>query len=322
MNEINFRTLDLNLLRVFDALVTEGNATRAGERLGLTQSAVSHGLNRLRHELHDELFVRGGDGMRPTLRAVEIAPRLREGLMHLQRALTAAEFDPATSERLFTLGGTSYFRTILFPPVVARLRQLAPRAEIRIHPGDRGIADDLDAGRLDVVFGGFGRVPERYETETVFEESNVWAVSSRHYKGSEPMDIESLAALPHVVIDPHAGESSIVAGSIVDSGIEQRVMRDESALHAALATRGLKRRVGLTVPDANSALIIVGQSDMATLIPARLAARWLPLAVFKIFEPPYPTLPAPVDMLWHRAHGAHPAVAWLRAIVREVAAGL
>jgi DNA-binding transcriptional LysR family regulator len=322
MNDINFRTLDLNLLRVFDALVTEGNATRAGERLGLTQSAVSHGLNRLRLELHDELFVRGGDGMRPTPRAVEIAPKLREGLMHLQRALTAAEFDPATSERLFTLGGTSYFRTILFPQVVARLRELAPRAEIRIHPGDRGVAEDLERGRLDVVFGSFGRVPERFETETVFEESSVWAVSARFYAGIEPMDIESLAALPHVLIDPHVGEGTIVAGTIVDSGIEQRVMRDEGALHAALAARGLKRRVGLTVPDANSALIIVGQSDMATLVPHRLAERWARVALLKLFESPYPIPPAPVDMLWHRAHGAHPAVAWLRAIVREVAAGL
>src|ERR1700761_1711255 len=99
MPDVHFSTLDLNLLRVFDALAEEGSVTRAGARLGLTQSAISHALGRLRYALQDELFVRGPEGMRPTARAQEIAPRLREGLHRLQLALAPAEFDPAQAER-------------------------------------------------------------------------------------------------------------------------------------------------------------------------------------------------------------------------------
>src|SRR5690349_23354578 len=100
---VRFDNLDLNLLRVFEALVEERSATRAGVRLGLTQSAISHALNRLRYELKDELFVRSPDGMQPTERAAEIAPRLRHGLLQLQLALVPTAFDPERSDRRFTV---------------------------------------------------------------------------------------------------------------------------------------------------------------------------------------------------------------------------
>src|SRR5712691_11850143 len=108
MNSVHFNSLDLNLLRVFDAMIEERSVTRAGERLGLTQSAVSHALNRLRYLLDDELFVRVPDGMRPTPRASEIAPRLREGLLQLQLALAPADFIPEQTDRRFTVACTEY----------------------------------------------------------------------------------------------------------------------------------------------------------------------------------------------------------------------
>src|SRR5207248_11562548 len=98
MQSIHFDHLDLNLLRVFEALIDERSATRAGSRLGLTQSAISHALNRLRYMLKDELFVRSPDGMQPTERAAEIAPGLRQGLLQLQLALTPSEFTPERSD--------------------------------------------------------------------------------------------------------------------------------------------------------------------------------------------------------------------------------
>src|SRR5215831_2568151 len=99
MNSVHFSSLDLNLLRVFDTLMEEHSVTRAGERLGLSQSAISHALNRLRYVLQDDLFVRGPDGMQPTARAAEIAPRLRQGLLQLQLALSPAEFVPERTSR-------------------------------------------------------------------------------------------------------------------------------------------------------------------------------------------------------------------------------
>src|SRR5258708_5588942 len=132
MNAIHFPALDLNLLRVFDALMEERSVTRAGARLGLTQSAVSHSLGRLRYVLKDELFERGTDGMLPTPRAVEIGPRLREGLYQLQLALAPAEFVPAETERRFSIAADEYTSACLLPRMVARMREAAPRSELRI----------------------------------------------------------------------------------------------------------------------------------------------------------------------------------------------
>src|SRR5437868_1869824 len=146
MNDLHFHTLDLNLLRVFDTLIDERSVTRAGERLGLTQSAISHALNRLRFMLNDDLFVRVADGMRPTPRASEIAPRLREGLLQLQLALDPAEFLPEHTDRRFTIACTEYVGTVLMPGFIARVRALAPNAELRIRPSNMGVAEALLAG--------------------------------------------------------------------------------------------------------------------------------------------------------------------------------
>jgi len=131
MSDVHFHSIDLNLLRLFDALAEERSVTRAGARLGLTQSAVSHALNRLRHVLADELFVRGPDGMRPTARAEEIAPRLRQGLHQLQLALAPTSFAPADTQRRFAIAAAAYTCTVLMPGVVSRLRSAAPAAELR-----------------------------------------------------------------------------------------------------------------------------------------------------------------------------------------------
>src|SRR3954451_20260147 len=108
MNVPHLRTLDLNLLRVFVALLDEGSVTRAGARLGLTQSAVSHALNRLRYTLNDELFVRGPARLQPTRRALEIGPQVHAALPQLQTAIEPGGFDPATSDRRFTIAAGAY----------------------------------------------------------------------------------------------------------------------------------------------------------------------------------------------------------------------
>src|SRR3569833_2718280 len=122
--------LDLNLLRVFDVLLEERSVTRTGARLGLTQSAVSHALSRLRYMLADELFVRGLMGMQPTPRAVEMGPQVHAALNQLQAALAPSAFDPATSERRFGVVTGAYASAILAPPLAGRLAEIAPQSEL------------------------------------------------------------------------------------------------------------------------------------------------------------------------------------------------
>jgi DNA-binding transcriptional LysR family regulator len=297
MNQVNFNTLDLNLLRIFDALGRERSVTRAGERLGVSQSAISHALNRLRTILDDELFVRGPGGVRPTRRARDIAPQLSLALSQLQRALSSAEFVPAEAEQRFTIICSSYVSLILLPTVVERLRAEAPNVEL------------------------FTRVPSRFDSRPLFEETAVWVLRDGHPAAAAPLTLERLAELPHVVLGTAGDSAQVVDGLIVEGGLERRIMRDDdSAFTGALAARGLRRIIGLTLPDAQSGLAVVARTDMAALTPRRVATVLAPRYGLRCFEPPYPSAPMRVSVLWSRAHGEQPPIAWLRDLICAVAA--
>src|SRR5215469_1507588 len=323
MNEVHFNSLDLNLLRVFDALIEERSVTRAGERLGLSQSAISHALNRLRYVLNDELFVRMPEGMRPTARAAEIAPRLREGLLQLQLALGPTEFDPARTERRFTIACTEYAGTVLMPSVIARVRYLAPNAELRIRPSNMGVAEALLAGRIDLAIGSFRRVPEPFVQEPLFRETRVWVLSADNPAAQGELTLENLASLSHLIISATGEDESAVDGYVSDHGLERLVTRSEvGLLQGALAARGLHRVIRLMTPHFHGALAVVSRSDMAAPLPRRLAAAFADQYRLKLFDPPYASPPFDIMALWHRDHGTHRAVAWLRGVLRDVAAGL
>jgi DNA-binding transcriptional LysR family regulator len=323
MNDLHFASLDLNLLRVFDMLIEERSVTRAGERLGLSQSAISHALNRLRYVLNDELFVRMPDGMRPTARAAEIAPRIREGILQLQLALGPTEFDPARTERRFTITCGEYVGTVLMPGFIARVRALAPDAELRIRPSNMGVAEALLAGRVDLAIGSFRRAPEPFVCEPLFQETRVWVLSADHPAARDELTLERLASLSHLIISATGEDEHAVDGYVVDHGLERLVTRSEvGLLQGALAARGLHRVIRMTTPHFPAALAVVSQSDMAAPLPRRLAAAFADQYRLRLFDPPYPSPPFDIMALWHRDHGDEPAIGWLRAVLREAAAGL
>src|SRR6266567_1753794 len=243
MSDANFGQLDLNLLRVFDALIEERSVTRAGERLGLTQSAISHALNRLRFMLNDDLFVR--------------------------------------------------------------------------------VAEVLLSGRVDLAIGSFRRVPEPFVYEPLFQETRVWVVSADHPSARGELTLECLASLSHVIISSTGEDEQAVNGYVTEHGLERLVTRSEvGLLQGALAARGLRRVIGLTTPHFLAALAVVSQSDMAAPLPRRLAAAFADRYHLRLFDPPYTSPPFEIMALWHRNHGNEPALAWLRTVLREVAAGL
>src|SRR5260221_3187541 len=193
MSQIHFASLDLNLLRIFDALMEERSVTRVGARLSLTQSAISHALNRLRHMLGDELFMRTTDGMQPTARAAEIGPRLRQALRQMERALAPVAFEPASTDRCFTIGATDYFSALLLPELVAELRTQAPYAELRIRPlDDVDIVEQLDTGRLDLAIGAFRRIPDRFAHEILYRDDMVWLMRADHPAAGLPLTLEQI----------------------------------------------------------------------------------------------------------------------------------
>jgi DNA-binding transcriptional LysR family regulator len=313
---------DLNLLRVFDVLLEERSVTRTGARLGLTQSAVSHALNRLRYMLGDELFARGPGGMQPTPRAVEMGPQVHAALNQLQAALAPSDFDPATSERRFAVVTGAYAGAILGPPLASRLAEVAPQSELMIAELALDILERLDARRVDFLVGSVLAAPERFARETILTEKLVWVVRAGHPAFQEAaIDLETLVSTPHVVIARN------LPGLIEEGGerrpfVSRASWEDAGAFEAAMAARGLTRRVGVSVPDTFTALAIASRTDMATLIPRRLALLSAQGGRVKLIEPPYESPSVEVSLLYLKDRLAEPAIVWMRDLIRAVAASV
>jgi DNA-binding transcriptional LysR family regulator len=313
---------DLNLLRVFDVLLEERNVTRAGARLGLTQSAVSHALNRLRYALNDELFVRGPSGMLPTPRALEMGPQVHAALNQLQAAITLSDFDARTSERRFTIAAGAYACGVLVPPLVSQLAAEAPLAELAIFERAPDIVERLDTRRLDFLVGGVERAPERFTRETIMSEALVWVVTREHpLAAANEVTLEMLAATPHAKIA--AGPAELRSEQDERRGLVPKASwEDAGAFETALAAAGLARRVGVQVPDTYSALAVATRTSMAALIPRRLALLAAQAGRISLIEPPYPSPAVEVTLLYVKERLNEPAIAWMRDLIRTVAAAL
>jgi DNA-binding transcriptional LysR family regulator len=313
---------DLNLLRVFDVLLEERNVTRTGARLGLTQSAVSHALNRLRYMLNDDLFVRGSTGMQPTPRAVEMGPQVHAALNQLQAALAPSDFDPATSERRFSVVTGAYASAVLAPALASRLAEAAPQAELTIAELALNVLERMDARRIDFMVGSVLAAPDRFARETILTEQLVWVVRAGHPTFQDVrVDLQRLVSVPHVVM------ARSMPGLLEDGGerrafVSRASWEDAGAFEAALASRGLTRRVGVSVPDTYTALAIASRTDMATLIPRRLALLSAQGGRVRLIDPPYESPTVDISLVYLRERLADPAVAWMHEQIRTVAAGL
>ena len=305
--------IGLNLLRVFDALLEEQSVTRAGARLGLTQSAVSHALTRLRHVFGDPLFVRAPSGMQPTPRALEVGPGVHAALAQLQIAMQPSEFDPATAERRFTLAAGAYGCAILLPELVARLAEKAPGVELTVVQPALDIVEQLELRRADFAFWVADNTPEHVKYKPLLTETMVWAVRAGHPALKErwhPLDM--LASLTHAVIAPRRPMNEL-RGSVAEASWQGlRPFED------ALAARNLTQKIGVTVPDIYSAMAVVARSDMAALIPRRLGLISQRVGLLELIEPPHARVEFEMSLLILQERLNEPAVAWMAKQLIEV----
>lgn len=313
MTDLHIASLDLNLLRVFDALVEEGSVTRAGARLGLSQSAVSHALNRLRHRLGDDLFVRTAHGMTPTPRARELGPRVHAGLSQLHAALLPTVFDPATSNRRFVLVGGAYACVVILPELVRRVGELAPQVELAVIEFAPDLMEQLESRRADFIFASVEATSPRLMQEVVLRESLAWVVRTGHPLAEGEVTLERLAATPHIGIARSARD--LAHGLALRNSWE-----DAGSLEAELQRRGLTRRIGVTVPDAYTALGVIRRSDMAAQLPRRLAQTPAQTGWFQLIEPPYEPPVVDLSIVYLRERAAEPALAWMRDQIMAAAA--
>jgi DNA-binding transcriptional LysR family regulator len=251
-----------------------------------------------------------------------MGPQVHAALNQLQAALSPSDFDPATSERRFTVITGAYASAILAPLVAGRLAQVAPQSELMIAELALDVLERLDARRADFLVGSVLAAPDRFARETLLTEELVWVVRADHplFQG-EHIDLETLVSAPHVVIARN------LPGLIEEGGerrpfVSRASWEDAGAFEAALAARGLARRVAVSVPDTYTALAVASRTDMATLIPRRLALLSAQGGRVKLVEPPYESPTVDVSLLYLKDRLAEPAVVWLRDQIRAVAASL
>lgn len=302
---VNLFRLDLNLLRVLEALLQERSTVRAGQRLGLSQPAVSAALGRLRHMLGDPLFVRHGQGLAPTSRALDLEPDLRRALDALEVLFSnPAEFDPAAARFDFRISGTDFFAAMLMPELVGSVRNAAPGVRLQLVdlvPDNYIVA--INRHEVDLALLPQRDFPRWIAHEPLFRAEFTAIARSGHpalrgVGAGQVLPLESFCALGHVLCSPDGRFHGL--GDI------------------ALARAGLSRRVEVSVPVFEGVFEIVRSSDLIALVPLSLALRKLDRGGFDLFRPPIPLDPPIISMIWHRRLTTDAAHRWIRSLVAGI----
>lgn len=301
MRRANINETNLRLFLVLDALLIERSVTRAAKRLKLTQPAVSHALKQLRALYHDDLFVRGADGLAPTPLAASLAPMLRSGLSELERTLQSdADFNPAVSRRQFSISTVDYPLVTGIGPLMKRLAQEAPLVDVRIHPVSSDLPARLISGELDTVLAG-GEIEQQMSLDKALmktrfiTEDFVCMLRRDHPALQSPLDLDVYCALPHLLVSTGG--------------------RDTGFVDTVLEKIGRNRRITLTVPAFVGAATIVAASDMIATVPRAIGD--FGAAHFGIELRPVPlAMPRAEGFVWwHQRFQNDPAHRWWRRML-------
>jgi DNA-binding transcriptional LysR family regulator len=297
---VNLRQFDLNLLVALDALLTERNVTRAGERLYLSQPAMSGILSRLRHLFGDELLVRVGRHLEPTAFAAELAGPVRECVRQIEDLLNATRpFVPETETRSFRIAASDYVVFLMLGPLVKRLTTLAPNISVRFVALEPLVGERLEAGDID-----FGILPAQFEpglpSLPLFEDSWLCLVWSGHPTVGDRLTVEEFLALPHLTYNL--------------SGPQFGSLADEH-----LAGSGYERKIVASMESFATAPFLLHGTRLITMVPKRLGERLRQAADVKTIEPPFDVPPVHEKLVWNPRFTASAAHVWMRTQLLEVA---
>lgn len=310
MRPLNFRTLDLNLLRVFDTVMAEGNLTRSAAVLAMTQPAVSHALRRLHNAVGEALFVRSPHGMTPTPRAVALWPQVRAALGGLQQALAPQHFDPQHDAISFRLAMVDTTAVLLMPGLVRAIEEQHALVNLRVLPlATRDPRPLLDKGDADLAVGHFPDAVAAIDAAgcastlcrlRLYDTRYVCVMRADHPLAQAPLTLEAYCAAHHLLVS--------------FSG------RAHGFIDQALAQLGRRRRIVLTVNQFFVAGEVVSSSDLLTILPLSFLAATGNRHALAVRELPFAVQRVHVDMLWHLRQSTHPAHGWLRELIQRTAA--
>jgi DNA-binding transcriptional LysR family regulator len=300
---VNLAAIDLNVLVALDAILSEASVTRAAARLGRSQPATSHALNRARELFGDPLLVRVRGALQLTPRARGLAPRIRHALAALASTMDShTSFRPAAIESV-TIGATDYVGFVLLPHLVKALMREAPQTSVRVRNLEgREALDPLAAGLVEVALGTFPHIPAGLRAEALFDEQFVCLVRKDHRRSGARLSIDEYARLGHVLVTSPA------------DGL--------GPVDHALERLGRRRRIAAYVPHFLVAPSIVAETDLVLTTGRRIAERLAAPLDLQILPPPIKLAPFVVRMVWHPRSEDESVGRWLRTLIRGAAAAL
>ena len=294
------RNIDLNLLVVLDALLTEKHVTRTGARLHLSQPAISHSLSKLRVLLDDPILIRQGSEVVLSALAQNLQAPLKEILSQIEILLgKSIDFVPANSHRTFRLAMSDYGAAIVLPKLLRQLRAEAPNTTLVVTQDSRhGMLEQIAQGKIDLALGVFPNLSADISSEVLFEETFSCLLDRSTLPANGQLDLDNYLLRPHIPVS--------VDGC--SNGEIDRLLRDE----------GLQRRIAVSVPHWRTAPSMISNTDLILTVATRTLDNALLDEELVSLSPPLPIPPFPFVQLWHNRFGEDPAHRWLREQVRQV----
>ncbi len=296
--KINLRNFDLNLLVFFDALMSERNVSKAAEKVFLSQSGMSHALNRLRTLLDDPILMRTEQGMMPTPRALELEVTVRETLKQIQSTLYKQKpFDPATSSRKFVIYCTEYFECVVMPKLMAHLEQIAPHCSIAAEILTFELPESkLTSGDVDFVVGveGLMDIPKNLLSRTWIQDSLACLVRTENKKIGQSISLKQFAETPHILLSILGTPFKF---AFLDNWLKkQKIMRKYSVTTAAF------------LPAA----LILAETDYVMTLPRRMAAKLAEIMALRLVELPNNPPNFQLNLIWHPLYEKDSAHMWFK----------
>jgi DNA-binding transcriptional LysR family regulator len=294
LSNTELRRLDLTLLLVFLGLLRHRKAIDVANELGLTQSAISQALKRLRDVFGDDLFLRRPHGMEPTSVAIALEAPVASAVEALRGAIGGTRrFDPAVATGIVRIAASDAEQAVIVPALSARLRSLAPGLRLSVMPFVRTAAvDALSGGRIDVALGYLWNLPDVITAAKLYEESYLVAGSDKNIPRARRLSLAAYCAAKHIIVSP-AGDLR----GIVDERLD---------------ALGRSRRIVLGLPSFLPALAAAAASDALVTMPSRIAATFAKGFGLVTAKPPLEIRSFHVSVYWHRRNEHDPKLVWLR----------
>ena len=299
IHHFNLAGIDLNLLVVFDALMTSQHLTRAAEKIGLSQPATSNALSRLRKLFKDDLFIKTSKGMTPTPKAIELAEFIHEVLLQVQTAIySESQFIPQQSDRILRLGMDDYSEVVFLPKLLKQIEILAPKVKIQVRSTNWIRSPKLlDADEIDLAIGHCPQFQAWHTRQSLYQEHFVCLLAQK-FQIQKAIALQEYIAASHLLVSPKEDMVGLV--------------------DQALAEQNLSRNVAMSVPNFLIVPFLLVNTNLIATLPAQLVKTFV--EVWQLYASPLPfeMTGFSVDMLWHNKNDRDQGHIWLRNLISQI----